>query len=794
MSLVYETLLGLSSGTFDTINVSQLNVTNENVTTSTITNLSVQNLTGAFVYGGTGAFSNIIDYGALTVAGTGTFNNPVYVNSNEFVSGNIIVSGALDGLSTSFITGPLTVSLSSFFNHSLTVGQLFSAGGTGTFGSDVNISGNANIGLNLAMNGTLMVGGTGTFQNDLHVVGNTYMNQNVLASEALTVLGQFACFSTGTFVGPAIVGGTLVVGETGTFLQNVNISGFMTSTGINSAGIYTVNNGMTTAAINAIIANTNYNHILFAPGLYTLSGAIIVSRSFITLDGQWCELYMGDGVNNPVIAIGDLSSSTPGTSYIEVVVKNFLLNGNLPNQSSEYMTGKSWVTNCCVFITYMGNCWLQNLDLYNARSGGMTITYRSNAVQVSNCSSNTHYFDNYTCYGSTNLVFSDNYGAGCSNGAGISMDDNCQYVTITGNTFTNNKLGIFARWCEDIVCTGNSLSGNAQQGLFLAGYGTSPTDNGLTRWIITGNSISNNSQQGLWIQSSNYFSIAGNTISANGSNGVVIGNDTSGNIAGTSSYNNVSGNVICANGGWGIYMDPSNNYSIGARSNYYSLNIVKNNTSGNIGGDLSTVTYNDDTQLETATLIMPQISGYITTVAPQNAAQAVYFNLPVNNGTSGYVLSTDGSGNTSWITTPVTNDNLVYAQTTNQFTVSSPTSVTTFMTTSFTSTITPSKSSSKIKITLSGTLGVEYGVCILTIYNDTSGHNLSGSSAVGLALVNCGTPTVTQYSPIGVTVVDSPASTSAQTYDVYISGNATNIYWNYPGTLAATLILEEIFI
>ena len=60
MSLVYETLLGLSSGTFDTINVSQLNVTNENVITSTITNLAVQNITGAFIYASTNVSSPLI--------------------------------------------------------------------------------------------------------------------------------------------------------------------------------------------------------------------------------------------------------------------------------------------------------------------------------------------------------------------------------------------------------------------------------------------------------------------------------------------------------------------------------------------------------------------------------------------------------------------------------------------------------------------------------------------------------------------------------------------------------------
>lgn len=50
------------------------------------------------------------------------------------------------------------------------------------------------------------------------------------------------------------------------------------------------------------------------------------------------------------------------------------------------------------------------------------------------------------------------------------------------------------------------------------------------------------------------------------------------------------------------------------------------------------------------TLVFPGASsGSVTVGVPAAAGTGTIFNYPHTNGTSGYVLSTDGSGNTSWI-------------------------------------------------------------------------------------------------------------------------------------------------
>lgn len=102
-------------------------------------------------------------------------------------------------------------------------------------------------------------------------------------------------------------------------------------------------------------------------------------------------------------------------------------------------------------------------------------------------------------------------------------------------------------------------------------------------------------------------------------------------------------------------------------------------------------------------------------------------------------------------------------------------------------TITPTSSSSRIKITISG-----------TVY--------SANAEVQIAILQGGTrgvPSPTGYffqssadnstHPINITYIDSPASTSSLTYAVsgrFNSGTGTPV-WN-PGTSTATIILEEL--
>ena len=663
------------TGTFNKINANNIYTNTINATGAN----SVGNFSTSYVTG-TGTFDSI-KTNSLYCSYTGSFTNinatgdkgtinTIYLNSQTGSIGNLsannltsynatIQSADINNLNIDNVIQATGSNSQGIFTKLLTTG-------TGTFdsirtnslycsytGSFTNINATGDRGTINTIYLTsstgnitsLLAGNLTSYNASLYNADVINLNvDNYINATGASSYGQFTKIiaGTGSF-------GSIYCSGTGTFGNYISASGWV------GGGTYMVNNTMSTSQIQSIINNTSYNNIIFEPGTYTLTTTLNIARSNINIDGQWCTLYLGNLANAPNFSIGDLSSATPSNLTSNVTIKNFILDGNQANQSSEYMTGKSWVTNCCFFITYSNNVWIQNCYLTNARSGGLTITYYSSAVSVTNCSSYNHYFDHYTAYGSKHLFFSGNYGYGCTNGGGMSIDDACQYVTVTGNVFNANKLGIFARWILDLTLTGNTCSENVQQGAFIAGYsitGANPStdDQGLTRWTICGNTFTNNGGAGLWCQAFKYGSISGNIITYNGSNGLVMGNDTSGWPDGTSSYNSITGNTICNNTGYGLYNDPANSYAAGARYNYLSFNVIKGNST-NIGGDLSSYTLNDDTQLNSGQIYLHANSGNTCNLIPSSSGNSV-ITLPSSNGSSGNLLQTDGSTNSSWTATP----------------------------------------------------------------------------------------------------------------------------------------------
>ena len=76
----------------------------------------------------------------------------------------------------------------------------------------------------------------------------------------------------------------------------------VTTTVLKTSGIYTVNNTMTVAEINSVISNSLYSYIYFATGTYTLTSALLVTRSYVTLDGSnGAFLVLSGNVDQPCI-------------------------------------------------------------------------------------------------------------------------------------------------------------------------------------------------------------------------------------------------------------------------------------------------------------------------------------------------------------------------------------------------------------------------------------------------------------------------------------------------------------
>lgn len=588
---------------------------------------------------------------------------------------------------------------------------------------------------------------------------------------------------------------------------------------VQTASTFTVDNSMTTAQIQAVISNTAYNVVEFQTGEYVLSSYLNVNRDRIVLKGNKSYFTLGPATNTPCIFIGDMLTNPPTIRYTDIAIQDFVISGNRVNQTSETCSGKYWIYNNCIGMNYCQDVVVERCRLMGAISGGFTATFNCINVTVNNCSASNNYYDGLTAYGSHNLIFSNNECFGQFNGAGISIDQNCQYVTIVGNNLTNNAhSGIFMRYCHDVTITGNILSGNVYQGVFIAGNYDGTTIGPNTNYVISSNVINNNLQEGMWLQSCQQFTVSNNVICNNSSTGLRTGNDRIVDNKGACAYNNFSGNVIC-NNLLGFWYDDDNPYAADSRDNYLSLNIIKNNTNGNVSVD-ATYNVNDDLTLDTkdlrlrysrdgyyarlsssslgsCTLTLPPSNGSannllqsdgsgklsftgapsvnsialknsgFTTTLTGNPSGTASFQFPSNGGTVGYSLTTDGSGNTSWLGT-----NSVTSVTNANFTTSS----TVFINTGFGVTITPRYSTSRIRVTLSGELGHNgAGFSVFTIMRTVSGvsTDLSGGSGFG-------TTSTTQNVPWSYNWMDTPATGASITYGVfcYTYDSSAYAHWN----------------
>lgn len=114
-----------------------------------------------------------------------------------------------------------------------------------------------------------------------------------------------------------------------------------------------------------------------------------------------------------------------------------------------------------------------------------------------------------------------------------------------------------------------------------------------------------------------------------------------------------------------------------------------------------------------------------------------------------------------------------------------------YASTGLTATITPSSTSSQVLVLVSAPMGFASGVSFYaTVFRGTTaGTNLGGGT--GNALVELySTAAATTITQVAISVLDSPATASAQTYT--LAFNSTNGFFCILGRSKATMTLMEI--
>jgi hypothetical protein len=237
-------------------------------------------------------------------------------------------------------------------------------------------------------------------------------------------------------------------------------------------------------------------------GNFALANGIHISRSNVTIMGeQGTFLRLDDHVNQPVILIGtDIVSPGENDTIKNIRIAGLEIDGNRSNQDSEEDPQRTWIRNNGIDIRAVENLWVENVNIHDARSGGIVASWKSRSIFISNSSFYQNQIDGIALYDSEDIIVSNFLAYDNIEGAGISLDNKLRQVSFNGGTLKNNGThGVFARDSEDINFHDLMVYENSENGVFL--HHKSPgSDTGVKRFFFQGCSIYENSGYGFWLR------------------------------------------------------------------------------------------------------------------------------------------------------------------------------------------------------------------------------------------------------------------------------------------------------
>ena len=243
--------------------------------------------------------------------------------------------------------------------------------------------------------------------------------------------------------------------------------------------------------------------VFLRAGNYSLANGLHINRSNVTVLGeQGTNLKLDGHVNQPVILVGtDIESPTTIDIVNNIRIANMEIDGNKSNQDSEIDPQRVWIRNNGIDIRAVEKLWIENVNIHDARSGGLVTSWNSSTIFVSNASFHHNYFDGVALYDGNDIVVSSFLTFENIHGAGISIDNNLRQVFFNSGSVSNNgDVGIFGRDSEEIKFHNLTIAGNASHGVFLSHQSLS-TNTGVKRYFFQGCSFFDNSGFGLWLAS-----------------------------------------------------------------------------------------------------------------------------------------------------------------------------------------------------------------------------------------------------------------------------------------------------
>jgi hypothetical protein len=263
--------------------------------------------------------------------------------------------------------------------------------------------------------------------------------------------------------------------------------------------------------------------IFIKAGIYSLTKGLHIKRSNVTLTGErGTVLKLADQVRQPVILIGtDREYPENDAAIGNIRISDLEIDGNKDKQEGdlaefdpsrcadpENPTHKTcWVRNNGIDVRMVSDLWIENIEIHNARSGGLVVSWKSKRIFVSRSSFHDNFFDGIALYDSEDIHVSDFF---CfSNGnAGLSLDNRLSHTTFSNGTIRNNKdVGFFVRDARDLAFSNLMVHGNQSHGCFLSHRekeeqpGVIEKNTGVKRLFFSSSSFVGNSGYGLQLAS-----------------------------------------------------------------------------------------------------------------------------------------------------------------------------------------------------------------------------------------------------------------------------------------------------
>lgn len=236
-------------------------------------------------------------------------------------------------------------------------------------------------------------------------------------------------------------------------------------------------------------------------GTHILKKGLHINRSNVCLSGEsGTYLKLADDVNQPMILIGS-DAKIPSTYVKNVTISCIELDGNMGHQPTESDATRIWIMNSGIDVRMVENLWINNVNVHNARSGGIVVSWESRNIFIDGSVFHHNTFDGIALYASEN-IFISNFYCYSNHSAGISIDNSLKHAIFNNGIIKNNlDVGIFAREAYDLSFHNLMIAQNRNNGCFLSHNNIKPEKTGVNRVFFSGCSFLDNKGWGLWIAS-----------------------------------------------------------------------------------------------------------------------------------------------------------------------------------------------------------------------------------------------------------------------------------------------------